>query len=130
MSVVGFKKLMTGNRAPRGIPNAFLCLLPILSCLLFFALGKGYHAKLPEERAELRKQWEGMSFGKKVVLGMRWGFSYKYPPMLGTPPPRLDSHKPDRQESVPMTAVATTTTQTEDSPLEPPPPPYQSSSNQ
>lgn len=65
-NMIGSRNLMIGSRAPRGIPGAFLCLLPILSFLLVFALWKGYSAKRPEERADLRKQWDGMSFGRKI----------------------------------------------------------------
>jgi hypothetical protein len=90
-SVYRFKKLMVGDRSKRGLPGVFACLLPLLSCLLLFFSRHGYQARPPEEQAELRKKWDAMSFGTKTALWFRWGFSSKYPPMLGTPPPRYSS---------------------------------------
>lgn len=128
-SFVGFRKLMTGQRAPRGIPGPFICLLPILSCILLLALRKGYQAKPPEERAELRSKWEAMSIGKKMGLWLRWGFSYKYPPMLGTPPPKIGSKS--AENSPPASATTgEAMAQGAETPYEPPPLVYSAASRE
>lgn len=120
-NMIGFRSLMIGKRASRGLPGAFICLLPLLSCLLLCFRRPGFQARPPEEQAELKKQWKEMSFGRKVALWFRWGFSNKYPPMLGTPPPRSNSNESRVARSP---AVATTATQPRDSSLELAPPAY------
>ncbi|KAK2764358.1 hypothetical protein FQN54_009052 [Arachnomyces sp. PD_36] len=114
-NIIGFRNLMLGKSAPRGVPKAWACLLPVLSCLLICAMGAGYEAKPAEDRKELRKQWDGLSFWKKSKMWLRWGFSRGYPPMLGTPPgkkfPRKGPPKPpSTATTVPAGAGADTET--------------------
>lgn len=84
-----FQRLMTGWQARRGLPLSWAMLAPVLSCFLLCFSHKGYRARTAEEAAELQKKWTEMGGREKFALWLRWGFRWKYPPMLGPAPEKV-----------------------------------------
>ncbi|KAJ5885352.1 hypothetical protein N7495_009862 [Penicillium taxi] len=100
---IRFRRLMTGWQTRRGLPVFWsLTLLP-LSLFLLFAFKKGYRARSAEDAEVLRQKWKEMSFWTKLRLFFVWGFRFKYPPMLGEAPPRVEASK--RPQKNPRAAV-------------------------
>lgn len=94
-SFLRFQRLMRGEESRRGLPAAWGCLVPILALLLLKFRRDGFAALSRDERNSHKKQWEAMSAWKKLKLWLRYGFTYGYPPILGTPPPPR-TQLPDR----------------------------------
>ncbi|KAJ5594581.1 uncharacterized protein N7459_000789 [Penicillium hispanicum] len=90
---VRFRRLMTGWQTRRGLPVCWsLLVLPMTLFLLCF-FRKGYRARNAADAAELKQKWNDMSFWTKLRLFFVWGFRYKYPPMLGPAPARVQASK-------------------------------------
>lgn len=68
-----FMKAMTGRKTHRGAPRFWVCLCPILSCLLLLYTRK-QPAKSDAERAELSRRWLDMPMRQKLGLWLKWGF--------------------------------------------------------
>lgn len=108
---VRFRRLMTGWQTRRGFPLfwAFSC-FPI-SLFFLFCFRKGFRARSREDAEVLKKRWNEMSFGTKLRLYFAWGFRFKYPTVLGPPPPRVSGSKkptepgPQLLETPPSTNV-------------------------
>lgn len=93
-SFVQFRDLMRGLPARRGPPRAWCMLAPITSCLVFCFTSKGFYGRPEDEAKELEDKWNAMGAGEKFRLWLKWGFRYKYPPMLGPRPGRVGTLPP------------------------------------
>ncbi|KAJ5709833.1 hypothetical protein N7493_009425 [Penicillium malachiteum] len=96
---VRFRRLMLGWQTRRGIPVCWALTILPLTLLLLIWFRKGHRARSEEDAAELRKQWDGLGFWKKLKLYFVWGFRFKYPTILGEAPPRVNpSKRPGKQQ--------------------------------
>lgn len=87
-SYIAFSRLAHGRRARRGLPIAFAGMFPLLSCFFLCCHQRGFQAKTPAEQETLTAEWKAMGFFTKLGRWLKWGFRYKYPTFLGTPPLR------------------------------------------
>ncbi|KFY82372.1 hypothetical protein V500_10588 [Pseudogymnoascus sp. VKM F-4518 (FW-2643)] len=87
-SYIAFSRLCRGRRARRGLPIAFAGLFPFLSCFFLCCHLRGFQAKTEEEQVTMTAEWKKMGFFLTLGRWLKWGFRYKYPTFLGTPPLR------------------------------------------
>lgn len=115
--ILRFQDLMTGGRSSRGIPFVWSFAIPLLTFPLLLFYRSGFVARSREDRALLRTQWKTTPFKHKVRLWLRYGFTYEYPPMLGSAP---EPPIPIRMQRPPTERPSSAREQAH----EPPPPPY------
>ncbi|KFY31007.1 hypothetical protein V493_01483, partial [Pseudogymnoascus sp. VKM F-4281 (FW-2241)] len=87
-SYIAFNRLATGRQARRGLPIAFAGMFPFLSCFFLCCHLRGFQAKTPAEQETMTAEWKATGFFTKLGRWLKWGFRYKYPTFLGTPPLR------------------------------------------
>ncbi|KAJ5692031.1 hypothetical protein N7462_001454 [Penicillium macrosclerotiorum] len=100
---IRFRRLMTGWQTRRGLPVCWaLTIMPFtLFCLCCFR--KGFRARTAHDSAVLQQRWKNMSAWTKFKLFWVWGFRYKYPPILGPAPARVNpSKRPGKHPGPPM----------------------------
>lgn len=86
---IRFRRLMLGWQTRRGLPVCWaFTILPLSLCCLW-GFRKGYRARSVDDAAILKERWEKMGFWRKFCLFWVWGFRYKYPTVLGPPPPKV-----------------------------------------
>ncbi|KAJ5103949.1 hypothetical protein N7532_004478 [Penicillium argentinense] len=73
-----YRRAMLGQKVRRGLPYAFACLCPILSCLFLLSV-KRHPPKTPDQQAFLAARWAEMSSGKKFSSWFKNMFSRKDP---------------------------------------------------
>jgi hypothetical protein len=79
-----FREVMQGREGNLGgLPVPWAC---CTLCVSVFFIGRHYLDKSSLEQERLAEQWKGASWWKKVWWYFRWGWGWKYPPMLGTRP--------------------------------------------
>ncbi|PGH26384.1 hypothetical protein AJ80_01882 [Polytolypa hystricis UAMH7299] len=103
-----FAALMNGREAKRGLPTTWCCLLPIVFAPLLFFSKSGFEAR-QDDTAELERKWKEMPPHTRLWLWLKWGFRYKYPPFLGSPPPKASSSstsEPTQTQPEPVTPMA------------------------
>jgi hypothetical protein len=90
---VRFRRLMTGWQTRRGLPLFWCFLIFPVTLFFLFCFRKGYRARSREDAEVLKKRWDAMPFGTKLKLYFVWGFRFKYPPILGPAPARVQGSK-------------------------------------
>lgn len=101
---VRFRRLMTGWQTHRGLPVCWaLTVMPLTLFFLCFCRRRGHRARTADEAAILREKWKEMSAWTRLRLFFAWGFRYKYPPMLGETPARVNvSKRPSKNPGPPV----------------------------
>lgn len=102
-SWIRFRRLMLGWQTRRGLPVCWsLTILPLSLCCLF-GFRKGFRARNAADSVILEQRWKRMSVWRKLKLFFIWGFRYKYPTVLGPPPPKVRvSKRPGKEVGPPL----------------------------
>ncbi|KAJ5295080.1 hypothetical protein N7508_009901 [Penicillium antarcticum] len=94
---VRFRRLMTGWQTRRGLPLFWCFLIFPITLFFLFCFRKGFRARSREDAEVLKKRWDAMPFGTKLKLYFLWGFRFKYPPVLGPAPARVQGSKKPKE---------------------------------
>lgn len=79
-----FSAVMQGRTGHLGgLPMPWAC---CTLCVSIYFIGRYYADKQLVEQNRLAQQWKAASWWKKAWWYFRWGWGWKYPPMLGSTP--------------------------------------------